>query len=120
MFINLLNKIRHNDCTKADIDFLHNYYRPGFQPEKDQNLITLTTHNSKADIINQNGLQLLPGRQYVCDAEIKGAFQERSYPVESRLLLKEGAQIMFVKMTRVKPADISTEKLLQLKKIEAG
>jgi len=120
LFINLLNKIRHNDCTKADIDFLHNYYRPGFQPGKDQNLITLTTHNSKADIINQNGLQLLPGRQYVCDAEIKGAFQERSYPVESRLLLKEGAQIMFVKNDKGETRRYFNGKIATIKKIEAG
>ncbi len=84
----------------------------------DQSRITLTTHNSKADIINQNGLRQLDSRQYIFDAEIKGEFYERSYPVESRLFLKEGAQIMFVKNDKGESRRYFNGKIATIKKID--
>ncbi|MEO5646786.1 MAG: helix-turn-helix domain-containing protein [Chitinophagaceae bacterium] len=96
-FIALLNNVRNNTCSSSDLEFLHRYYRPGFIPQKGDNYITLSSHNEKADRINQRELEQLPGRIFTFEATIEGAFYENSFPAEKTLFLKSGAQIMFIK-----------------------
>lgn len=97
VFINILNNIRNNCCTAQDLEILHRHYNPDFSPAKEENYITLCSHNYKADEINQRELEKLPGKVYTYQAKITGEFYERSYPVEKQLQLKQGAQIMFIK-----------------------
>lgn len=96
-FIEVLNNIRNNQVQDRDLELLHQYYKPGFKPEKNGEYITLTTHNSKADVINQKELRKLDTTMHAFKAQIDGEFNENSYPAESLLQLKEGAQIMFIK-----------------------
>ncbi len=96
-FINILNNIRHNQVTAEDLSSLHKHYNPSFQPKKEENYITLTTHNARADQINQQELAKLPGNVLQFEGEVKGDFDEKALPAEKILLLKEGAQIMFTK-----------------------
>lgn len=96
-FISILNNIRNNCCTTEDLQHLHRYYKPGFSGAREENYITLTSHNDKADAINMNELERLPDKLHTYKAEITGEFNERSYPAEEQLLLKQGAQIMFIK-----------------------
>lgn len=96
-FIHLLNNIRNNLATEADLAKLHQYYKRGFEPVKDENYITLTTHNSRADAINRQELSKLPGKICEFKGEITGEFNERAVPADINLQLKLGAQIMFVK-----------------------
>jgi hypothetical protein len=93
----VLNNIRNNKMQEEDLKMLHEYYRPGFQPPAEGEYITLTTHNSKADTINQNELKKLPGKLHTFKATIEGDFNEKSSPAENILQLKEGAQIIFIK-----------------------
>jgi len=92
-FIEVLNKLRNNACDKEDIEFLNQFYKKDI-PE---NTITLTTHNRDADRINQESLDALDGEEFTFKAEVKGEFPEHLYPLPEELVLKEGAQIMFVK-----------------------
>ncbi|MBA4240501.1 MAG: helicase [Sphingobacteriaceae bacterium] len=96
-FIDLLNNLRHNKATQANIDLLNTYYKPNFDAASALNIITLTTHNQKADTLNKSALQELKGKSYFFNANIEGEFNEYAYPVESYLELKLGAQIMFIK-----------------------
>lgn len=96
-FIRLLNNVRDDKLQQEDIDLLNRHYNPGFKPEKPGEYITLTSHNSKADIINQSELKKLPGQLYSFKAEIEGEFNERSVPAEEVLQIKEGAQVMFIR-----------------------
>ncbi len=96
-FISILNNIRNNCCTPADLQHLHQYYQPGFSAASEENYITLTSHNDKADAINRSELQKLPHRLHTFRATITGEFNERSYPAEEELQLKANAQIMFIK-----------------------
>ena len=96
-FIHILNNIRHNQATQADLVRLHEHYIPGFEPAKADNYITLTSHNAKALDINQTALDSLPGHEYAFEAVLTGEFNEKSFPAEKILQLKEGAQIMFIK-----------------------
>lgn len=96
-FIDLLNNLRNNKVTQANIDLLNSYYKPNFDVTSALNTITLTTHNNKADTLNRSALQELKGKSYFFSATIDGDFNEYAYPVEAYLELKLGAQIMFIK-----------------------
>lgn len=96
-FIDLLNNLRNNKVTQANIDLLNKYYKPDFDVTSALNTITLTTHNNKADTLNKSALQELKGKSYFYNATIDGEFNEYAYPVEAYLELKLGAQIMFIK-----------------------
>lgn len=96
-FIDLLNNLRNNKVTQANIDLLNTYYKPNFDISSALNTITLTTHNQKADTLNKSALLELKGKSYFFYAKVEGEFNEYAYPVESVLELKSGAQIMFIK-----------------------
>ncbi|HEY8938275.1 MAG TPA: helix-turn-helix domain-containing protein, partial [Cyclobacteriaceae bacterium] len=57
----------------------------------------LTTHNYKADELNQKALNELDTPSHIFKASIDGEFMESMYPVLAQLELKVGAQIMFTK-----------------------
>ena len=96
-FINILDNLRNNRIEKADLDILNRYHKPNFKPTSDDNFITLTTHNAKAAALNQTVLDGLNSKLHTFKAHITGDFPQFSYPTESDLMLKNGAQIIFIK-----------------------
>lgn len=103
-FISVLNNLRNNEITPADIQSLNEFVKPNFDLKANKGYITLTTHNAKADVINAQSLDDLEGKATVFMPDITDDFPEKIYPVDPRLQLKVGAQIMFVKN------DLSLEK----------
>ena len=99
-FIGLLNKIRNNQADWEDLERLHDHYEPEFISPRGENYITLTSHNARAESINQDELDKLGGpvRQY--EASVTGEFNDKAYPAEKTLVLKEGAQVMLIKNDR--------------------
>ena len=96
-FVKLLNKVRNNEMEQDDYDVLHERYLPGFNPELDEKYITLTSHNKQADEINQNELHKIIDASYSFQAEIEGEFNDNALPADKTLVLKRGAQVMFLK-----------------------
>lgn len=96
-FIDILNRLRHNQQTETDIAHLNEYFRPEFKPEPGSGYIYLTTHNYKADQINQEQLHALPSRAVEYGAELDGDFPQKLFPTPESLQLKVGAQVMFIK-----------------------
>lgn len=96
-FISVLNNLRNNRITQNDIQVLNQFVQPNFDLKTNKGYITLTTHNNKADNINQQSLDDLEGIKKVYKAEITGDFPDKIYPLEENLELKIGAQIMFIK-----------------------
>ena len=96
-FINILNNLRNNVPTTEDISTLNLRYKSPDEIQGLSEIITLTTHNYKADELNQKALRSLPAPSHIFDAQIEGDFPESMYPVLPQLELKEGAQIMFVR-----------------------
>jgi hypothetical protein len=96
-FIRLLNHLRDNKADEADVSLLNSCYRPDFRSGKDDSYIYLTTHNWKADKVNQEEMAKLSGKERVYDCVVKDDFKEHQYPVEAELKLKIGAQVMFLK-----------------------
>ncbi|MDI9341628.1 MAG: AAA family ATPase [Sediminibacterium sp.] len=96
-FIDLLNKVRNNQMDEQAITLLNSRYKPDMTQAELERSITLTTHNHKADAINQNALASLKGKVFQFKANVNGSFPERNYPVDENLSLKVGARVMFVK-----------------------
>ncbi|MFB6320019.1 helix-turn-helix domain-containing protein [Saccharicrinis sp. FJH54] len=96
-FIYLLNKIRDNNIEPTELEALNKRYMPGFKPDDKDGYITLTTHNYQANEINQSKLDALKQKSYTFSAVISDDFPEYMYPTDPELILKKGAQVMFVK-----------------------
>jgi len=96
-FIGILNNIRNNSATPYDLEKLHDHYQPDFTPPSDSSYITLTSHNARAEYINQAELGRLRGKLHAFEAALTGEFSDKAFPAEKTLQLKEGAQIMLIK-----------------------
>ena len=96
-FVSLLNQVRTNSLTAQSLQLLNSRYNPDFNPSNKQAYVRLTTHNKKADDINATKLKALRSKAYTFKAVIRNEFNPNSYPVEKNLVLKKGAQVMFVK-----------------------
>ncbi|MCZ8089313.1 MAG: helix-turn-helix domain-containing protein [Flavobacterium sp.] len=96
-FISVLNNLRNNTITQNDISILNEFVKPNFDLKANKGYITLTTHNAKADSINQQSLQDLEGNSRIYKAEVIDDFPDKIYPIEEKLELKVGAQVMFIK-----------------------
>lgn len=96
-FIQVLNEIRNNCLSPESFRMLEKRYDPMFVPGNGDDYIVLTTHNYKADQINERELAKLKGSTYRFAAKIEGAYSERNYPTEQVLELKRGAKVMFLR-----------------------
>jgi ATP-dependent exoDNAse (exonuclease V) alpha subunit len=97
VFISLLNNLRNNKITSEDLSLINKNIRTNLTSDERKGYITLTTHNFKADEMNTQELISLKGKSYFFDAEITGEFPPHLHPLETRMELKVGAQIMFIK-----------------------
>ena len=96
-FIDILNQVRNNRLDSNNLQVLNSRYIPNFKPDDNEGYITLTTHNSQADEINEEKLNAIDSETLTFTAEITGIFPENAYPTKEVLELKVGAQVMFVK-----------------------
>ena len=96
-FISLLSEVRSGHPSAEALERLNSRYQPSFVPRPEEPYIRLTTHNHQANHYNESELQKLPGRAFTYHAVIEGTFPDYSYPTAETLVLKEGAQVMFVK-----------------------
>lgn len=109
-FLSILNEVRNNALTPQSFAVLNGRVRK-FRGSEVQELrgeegaITLSTHNSKVDAINQREMDALKGKEYTYKATITDTFPESMYPIDEQLVLKVGARVMFIKN------DSSTDKL---------
>lgn len=96
-FIDVLNNLRNNTITVSNLQTLNQYVKPNFDFKTNPGYITLTTHNHKADTINNQAIDALEEKKFIYKAIIVDDFPEKIYPLDKELVLKVGAQIMFIK-----------------------
>ena len=98
-FIEILNQVRNGHPSAEALEKLNSRTTPvsQFPSPTSQPAIRLTTHNNLANFYNESELQKLPGQQFLFHAEVKGTFPDYSYPTAETLVLKQGAQVMFIK-----------------------
>ena len=123
-FIAILDRIRNNTATTADLQALNARVRPTPSPSPREGslntpsaqsspqtnqtplpsggvgggfLITLATRRDTVDYINEQHLSALDGSPSIFFGTIKGDFPETSLPTPMELQLKPGAQVIFIK-----------------------
>ena len=97
-FLGLLNDIREGGARgEAALERLNRRVVPGFVAPEGEGFIRLTSHNALADSFNARALAELPGDGTTYKADISGDFPASSQPTDAVLVLKRGAQVMFVK-----------------------
>ena len=98
-FIKILNEVRNGHPSPEALAKLNSRASSQLSAlsTHTSNAIRLTTHNNLANFYNESELQKLPGHSYLYHAEVKGTFPDYSYPTAETLVLKQGAQVMFVK-----------------------
>lgn len=106
-FLSILNEVRNNVLTPQSFAVLNSRVRSlGVKELRSlEGAITLSTHNSKVDAINQREMDALTGKEYTYKATITDTFPESMYPIDEQFTLKVGARVMFIKN------DSSSEKL---------
>ena len=96
-FINILNKAREGDVSWNDCNKLNTRFMAAFEIPKDSRYITLVAQRKQADAINREMIDGVSGDSKYYSAEITGEFPKELYPTDGKLVLKKGAQVMFVK-----------------------
>ncbi|MCQ2237257.1 MAG: AAA family ATPase [Bacteroidales bacterium] len=96
-FLSLLNDVRIGNLSPNTINELNRRYCPESDIKEDDGYIRLSTHNAQADNINQRKLSEIRGHSRVYKCSVEGNFPEMSFPADQTLVLKEGAQVMFLK-----------------------
>ncbi len=97
-FISLLNEVRNGHPSAEALARLNSRSQAISDNSRNpEGAIRLTTHNNKAKEYNEAELQKLPDRAFTYHAEVEGTFPDYSYPTDETLVLKKGAQVMFVK-----------------------
>ena len=94
-FTGLLNKIRRNSADMFDLELLNS--RVDKACENFDDCITLTPTNALANSINETRLAKLDLPEFEYKASIKGHFDEQSYPTETVLKLRAGAQVLMIR-----------------------
>lgn len=95
-FVNILDHIRKNTVSGMDLQLLNNRYEAE-STEDGEMRITLATRRDQVDFINERKLAELPGDPAIFQGEIMGDFPDSSLPTTKDLLLKPGAQVIFVR-----------------------
>lgn len=95
-FIDLLNRVRSNQLNESDYKTLEACYDANFIPGNEK-YITVTSHNHKAEAINRTELDRLNTPAFTYEGIIEGDFGDKQLPTDRFLVLKEGAQVMFIR-----------------------
>lgn len=97
IFLDILNEVRSGTPSDAALNDLNKRLDPGFVPPEDERWIRLTTHNAQADSVNEAKMNALETDEATFEAQVEGIFPENAYPAETKLRLRVGAQVMFVR-----------------------
>lgn len=97
VFVGVLDRIRNNTINAADLQLLNTRTGTDIEKSEEDMYITLATRRDNVDFINDKKLAELPGEPVVFEGQITGEFPENSLPTPKDLVLKAGAQIIFIK-----------------------
>lgn len=97
VFVSVLDHIRSNTAGAADLQLLNTRYSTDIEENEEDMYITLATRRDNVDYINDRKLAELPGDSVTFRGEVTGDFPESSLPTSRELVLKPGAQVIFIK-----------------------
>lgn len=97
IFISILDNIRTGKLLANDLQLLNRRYDSSFKPKEEDMYITLATKRDNVDYINEKAMSELDTFEIVSNGIIDGDFPESSLPTAKELILKEHAQVMFIR-----------------------
>jgi len=95
-FISLLNAVRDNSIDIHGLNALNTRFDPVFSPGLDDKYIHLMTTNAAAKEVNMSNLDKLPSKEISFLFEKTGEIERNLYPNDEEIVLKVGAQVMFI------------------------
>ncbi len=104
-FIAILDRIRENAATDADLQAINSRVQHDAQPTASSMKgfqITLATRRDTVDFINEQQLRELEGFSTTFNGTVKGDFPLTSLPAPMELEVKLGAQVIFTKNDKEK------------------
>ena len=101
-FVSILDRIRTNTATPADLTTLNRQVRQRQEAVGTALNIILAARRDIVDHTNEQRLSEIEGSPTVFNGIVKGEFPESSLPTPMELLLKPGAQIIFIKNDKEK------------------
>ena len=96
-FVAILDHIRTNTAQTTHLQKLNTRFESSFVPPKEEFMITLATRRDNVDYINDKKLKELQSEEFSFMGEINGDFPKNSLPTLMELILKEEAQVIFIK-----------------------
>lgn len=94
-FLRLLEEIRYNNADWDTLEAINERYQPDQPPLRHG--VTICTRRYLARSINLKRLNELTGIPHIFKAKVTGNFSRSTSPAPPELMLKEGAQVMFVR-----------------------
>jgi len=95
-FVSLLDRVRVNQATNSDVTLLNTRCNPDYK-DNGEFVVTLATRRDTVDAINDEHMAALKTPEYQFEGEIEGDFPENDLPTARVLILKEGAQVIFIR-----------------------
>lgn len=102
VFINILDHLRTSKVGTTDLVMLNQHVGAALENNDSKLAITLSTRRDTVDYINEKRLEELPGEPTIFHGVIEGEFPESSLPTPQELVLKTGAQILFIRNDKEK------------------
>ena len=96
-FISMLDRIRMGMATTNDVAVLNAKVKENYEPDETKMVMQLATRRDMVDAVNDVHLEQLPAQEIIYEGCIKGDFHENSLPTSKELILKTGAQVVFIK-----------------------
>lgn len=96
-FIDLLDKIRTNRADAYDLKEINQRHDSEFSFRDDDFSITLCSLNRTAQEINTIQLAKIESENFTYKSTVEGDFNLKNIPAQEILILKNGAQVIFVK-----------------------
>lgn len=96
-FLAILGGLRRGRLGQHDAERLAARVTGRSAIEASETHVVLTPNNANAHRINQARLDDLPTPAQTFEAQVDGQFEERSFPTEADLALKEGARVMLIR-----------------------
>ncbi len=96
-FIAMLDRIRVGSPLKEDIAILNSRVNTDYSNEDSKMIMQLATRRDMVDAVNEEKLEQLPAQEVISEGIVKGDFPENSLPTSKELVLKTGAQVVFIK-----------------------
>lgn len=96
-FIDILDRVRDGRPTPDDLRVINARVCEADEADDSALAMTIATRRDIADHINSTRLDAIDSPAHTFTAEVTGDFPEQSFPTERELVLKAGAQVVFIR-----------------------